>query len=221
MEDKFHLSREESILIAKKYLKESVYRSAHLEGIQVTFPQTEAILEDAMVQNVTSKDICKICDLRDAWEYLLLHLDEPLDLVFLENIHEIIAKEDLPWNYLGKIRDIVVRISGTSFMPEIPSSEEIHKSLINLLSISNATERAIETLLYLMRLQPFVDGNKRVATFACNKILIENGCGIFSVPVEYTQTFSEKLVHYYTTNESSDLKQFIYDYCIDGITFSS
>ena len=41
MPDRFEMSREDAVFVAKKYLKESVYRSAFLEGIAVTFPQTE------------------------------------------------------------------------------------------------------------------------------------------------------------------------------------
>ena len=42
----------------------------------------------------------------------------------------------------------------------------------------NITDRAIRTGLWLMRCQVFKDGNKRIGSFAINKILIENGKGI-------------------------------------------
>ena len=69
--DKFEMSREDAVFVAKKYLKESVYRSAFLEGIAVTFPQTEEILDGAVVSNVSAKDISKVFGIRDGWKYIL------------------------------------------------------------------------------------------------------------------------------------------------------
>lgn len=63
--DKYNLSREDGILLAKKYLKESVYRSAHLDGMAVTFPQIEVILENAIVSGVPAKDVAKVFGFRD------------------------------------------------------------------------------------------------------------------------------------------------------------
>lgn len=54
-------------------------------------------------------------------------------------------------------------------------------------------------MLWIMRNQIFKDGNKRVATMIANKVLIENGCGIVSVPVELDGTFKSMLVNYYET----------------------
>lgn len=216
--DKYNLTREENVFVAKKYLKDSVYRSAYLEGMAVTFPQTEAILENAVVNNVSAKDIAKVIDLRNAWEYLLENLDSALDLKYLEDLHEIIAREDVPWDRLGKIRTENVRISGTSYLPDVPNIESVNKSIDEILSSdASDTDKAITMLLYLMRAQLFLDGNKRIATFVCNKILIANGRGIFSLPPELKEEFAEKLIAFYETNQMDDLKQFIYDNCLSGL----
>ena len=49
------------------------------------------------------------------------------------------------------------------------------KKFTEIKKIENITERAITTMLWIMRSQMFMDGNKRVASMFCNKILIENG----------------------------------------------
>lgn len=216
--DKFHLSREDNVFVAKKYLKDSIYRSAFLEGIAVTFPQTEAILEEAQVSDVSTKDISKIFGLRDGWRYVLENLDAEINPKFLEDLHQLIAREDVPWDRLGKLRTENVRFSGTNYIPEIPSSEKIHSEIVKILA-SNATDtdRAITLMLYIMRAQPFLDGNKRVGTLVCNKVLVSTGRGIFSLPPELKQEFSEKLVKFYETNEASEIKQLIYDNCLTGL----
>lgn len=216
--DKFNLTREESIFVAKKYLKDSIYRSAFLEGIAVTFPQTEAILENATVNNVPAKDIAKVFGLRDGWEYILNNLDAPLDLKYLEDLHQIIAKEDVPWDRLGKLRTENVRISGTNYIPDLPDSNTIHAELTNILTADiTDTDKAITLMLYLMRTQLFLDGNKRVATMACNKVLVATGHGIFSLPPELKEQFTTELVEYYETGDMDALKTLIYDNCITGL----
>ena len=185
----------------------------------VTFPQTEAILENAVVNNVSAKDVAKVIELRDAWEYILNNLDAPLDLKYLEDLHEIIAREDVPWDRLGKLRVENVRISGTNYLPALPQSEDVHAQLDSILNTSGATDtdKAITMLLYLMRAQLFLDGNKRVATMACNKILISTGHGIFSLPPELKEEFAGKLIKYYEDGQMDELKQFVSTYCLTGL----
>lgn len=72
-------------------------------------------------------------------------------------------------------------------------------------------------MCYLMKTQFFSDGNKRTAMLFANKLMIENGKGIISVPVEEDANFGEKLTKYYETNNMDDLKKFIYDKCVNGI----
>lgn len=216
--DKYDLDREDSVFVAKKYLKESVYRSAHLEGIAVTFPQTEVILENGTVNNIPAKDISKVIALKNAWEYILDNLDTETNLKTLEDLHEIIAHEDVPWDKLGKLRAEAVRISGTNYLPEIPNPEKIHQDIQEILgSDSTDTDKAITLGLYIMRAQPFLDGNKRVGTLIANKILIEKGRGIFSLPPGLKEEFGEKLVRFYETNEMDDIKKFIFENCLTGI----
>lgn len=87
------------------------------------------------------------------------------------------------------------------------------------MKIENATERAIESMLYGMRAQLFWDGNKRTSTICANKIMIENGVGIIKVPDNKLEEFHRLLSDFYTTNDRMKIKQFIWDECIDGIMF--
>lgn len=67
-----------------------------------------------------------------------------------------------------------------------------------------------------MRCQPFKDGNKRIGSYVINKILIQNGCGIFNVPVKLDGKFKQYLVDFYETNDPDFLKQWIFEHCMDG-----
>ena len=72
-------------------------------------------------------------------------------------------------------------------------------------------------MLYIMRKQMFIDGNKRVAMLFANKILIDNGCGIITIAQNLQEAFYEKLIKYYENGKMLDLKEWIYNNCIDGL----
>jgi len=114
-----------------------------------------------------------------------------------------------------------VQITGTEYIPEVPKQEEVERQVEKIMAIENATERAIEYMLYGMRAQLFWDGNKRTSTICANKIMIENGTGIMKVPDNKLEEFNQLLSEFYTTNDSSKIKPFLYNYCIDGITFEN
>lgn len=217
MENKYTMSQKENIFIAKRMLVDSVYKSANLEGIAVTFAQTIDILNDVNVENIKPSEIGKVCCLRDAWNYVLENINLNTDLAYIENVHQLVTKTELEYKYIGTIRTENVLISGTSWRPEIPNPENLHKELMELLKINNETDRALSIMLWIMRNQIFKDGNKRVATIIANKILIEHGCGIISIPVEFDGKFKTMLVEYYETNDMKKIKQWLYDNCIDGI----
>lgn len=215
--DKFDMTKEDNIFNAKRIMVDSIYKQANLEGIAVTFADTQSILNNVNIENITPTEISKICCLRDGWSYLFEHIDDAVDLIFLKTIHELIARFDVPYRYLGKLRNEDVMISGTDWRPELPDADKIYKDLQKLNQIECITDRALSVGLYIMRSQMFKDGNKRVGTFAANKILIANGKGIFNVPVKLDGLFKQKLVDYYESNDNEELKLWIADNCLDGV----
>ncbi len=217
MKDRFKMSPEDNVFLAKRVLVDSIYWQANLEGIAVTFEETQDVLNDVNVSKLTPTEVNKVCCLRDGWKYLFDHLDCRIELVFLMEIHELIARFDVDYKYLGKWRTDDVMISGTRWRPSLPDSEEIHLKLQQFSKIENATQRAFTTGLWLMRCQPFKDGNKRVGSFVIYKILIENGAGIFNVPVELDGLFKEKLVRYYESDDCDELSEWTWRECLDGV----
>lgn len=217
MENKYNMTQEDNILMAKRLLVDAVYKSANLEGIAITFAETNDIINDVNVQNIKPTEISKVCCLRDAWKYIIENIDEELHLGFIQDVHTLIAKSELSYKDLGTLRTNGVLISGTIWRPELPNMTKIYDEFTKIQKIDNATDRAITMMLWIMRTQMFKDGNKRVATLICNKILIQNGNGIMSVPVELDGKFKTLLVKYYEKNDMSEIKQWVYDNCIEGI----
>ena len=50
-----------------------------------------------------------------------------------------------------------------------------------------------------------------------SKIMIDNGCGIITISGANQPIFFEKLIKYYETQDSKDLKEWLYETSIDGI----
>ena len=217
MENKFNLTLEQKVFLAKRNIVDNVYANARMEGINVTFPQTQTILEGVNVPNLKIDEIQVILNLRDAWNYVINNVNKELNLDFICKVNEFVARnESLEW---GKLRNGKVTISGTDYIPEIPEKEKVEENIIKILNIENATERAIEYMLYGMRNQLFWDGNKRTSTIIANKILIENGAGIIKVSDKNLEEFNKLLSEFYTTNNKERIKEFLYNKCIYGIEF--
>ena len=51
------MDKKANIFLAKKLFTELVFNTAYIEGVNVTFPQTQAIIDGAIVNNVPVSDI--------------------------------------------------------------------------------------------------------------------------------------------------------------------
>lgn len=217
MQAKFNMTREENIFVAKRNIVDYIWKSARLEGLNVTFPQTYAIYEQARLKEVDVDTVLKITNLKHGWRLILDNIDAPLDLDFICKVHGEVARgEALAW---GTLRTGRVGISGTDYIPPVPDKTAVEKRLAALLEIDEPTERAISLMLWGMKSQLFWDGNKRTSMMVANKVMIENGCGILSVPVDLIEDFNTVLSDYYSNDTFFEAKQFVYDFCIDGIEF--
>lgn len=216
MEPKFNLTVEENVFIAKRNIVDYIWKSAKLEGLAVTFPETEAIYNGMGVSGVKVNDIVAINNLKHAWQFLFDSLDYPTNFAYISELNRIVGEGNLIYT-AGYIRSVPVSIGGTSWKPDLPIEVDIKQQISEILNISSPTERAITLMLYCMRKQIFLDGNKRTSMLASNHVMIKNGCGIISVPIEDQLKFRELLIDFYESNDMTVIKRFVYDKCIDGI----
>ena len=166
----------------------------------------------------TIEDINAIYDLKHAWQFLLDNISEELNLAFVRKVHMILGRYTII--NAGTFRRDEVRIGGTDWIPELPDEKKAESELGNILESKTASiSKALDLTVYLMRAQLFYDGNKRIAMLIGNKLMIENGQGIISVAQKDIKDFYKLLASYYETGDQSDLKQFLYDHCINGMMF--
>lgn len=215
MQDKYNMTKEQNIFFAKRNIVDSIWRSSHIEGIDVTYPETQKLYDGGNVARLRLDEIQIINNLKHAWLFVLNSIDGENDLNLLKSINSLVGSNviDRP----GQIRTYEVRIGGTNWIPKLPNEEEVQLALEEFQKIECITERAITIMCYLMRTQFFSDGNKRTAMLFANKIMIQNGKGVITIPVEEDEHFGEELTKYYETNNIESLKEFIYNKCIEGI----
>lgn len=220
MKPKFNMTREQNIFVAKRNIVDYIYKSAKLEGLGVTYPDTEAIYNGAAAPGVKVSDIIAVNNLKHAWQFLLDTLDISLDYALVCKFNQFVGGNNLIYN-AGYIRTLPVSIGGTNWKPGMPVEEDIKAELNQLALTPNITERAIDTMLYCMRGQFYLDGNKRTAMLAANHIMIANGHGIISVPEDLIRDFTQTLLNFYESGIKEPIAQFVYDNCIDGLGFSN
>ena len=203
-----------NIDFARKNLVDSIYKQAVLEGVAATYSDIEDIINGGKVKNMTPSDVEKVINLKHAWEFIMNKdvVSYPSNYAILCQINELVEEG---FSYTaGKIRSVPVKIGGTDYIPPIPFEDQVKQELQDILNQTSIIDKAIDSLLYIMRKQIFLDGNKRTAVIFANHILIKNGKGIIVIPAEKVDEYKKLLVNYYETNDDAGIKKFIVDCCL-------
>jgi Fic family protein len=193
--------RYRSMVMAKRDIVKTLWRTTLIELPSMTFPDTQKIFNGEIPAGVTGKDITIVNNLKRAWSFLLENTEYNIDWSYISEYNHIIGDGvvDSP----GSLRHTPVRISGTSWVPDVPSFDSIHSTLERIMDDPDGERRSIRVFLAICRGQWFNDGNKRTAIMAANHMLIHTGVGIFSIPDASDSEFRNMIVHYYETDDDS------------------
>ena len=198
---------------ARANMKTIIYDQAVLEGVSTTFPDTELILENGKVNNVSSEDVLKIINLKHAWEFIF-----DKDVILSKSSYYVcqyIAKLVNEGFYRegGRIRTVPVSIGGSSYIPPIPFENDVKEEIDLIINSSiDDIDKSIELALYVMKTQIFVDGNKRTGIIFANHFLISKGKGLLVVPYDLVREFKKMLVQYYEYGDNQ-IKEFLKEKC--------
>ena len=199
---------------ARANMKSLIYDQAILEGISTTFPDTEAIIDNGKVNNMSTEDVMKIINLKHAWEFIL-----DKDVVLAPTnyyVSQYIAKLINEGFYFegGRIRQIPVSIGSSSYKPPLPIENVVREKISDIINSSlDDIDKAIELTLFVMKTQVFIDGNKRTAIIFANHYLISKGKGLLAVPFELVPEFKKLLIAYYEGYDIDSIKKFLKKKC--------
>ncbi len=196
------LTRQQNIFLAKKTFTELVFNTAYIEGCNVTFPQTQTIIDGAVVSGISVDDIQTVLNLRDGWKFIINSVDEPLTLEYVCKVNEYVSRnESLEW---GVLRKGTVGVG--DFMPTIPVKEDVLKEIDRIIKIDDPIDEALEYFAYACKQQLFWDGNKRTSTMFASMFFIDNGQGVLTIGKNHAEEFNITLNNWYLKNELRPLK---------------
>lgn len=188
------MSYNQNVKFVRNNLDKYIYESMRLARYNVTkeFCKAEPDLnseEGIALRNFkkTYKFILETHDLEPNYEYLL-DIHTILMNGLLANINNELTEDQVEYLY----------------------------KMINQPAKSN-TEIAIDVMLYILDKRLFEDGDVRAAVLFANKIMIENGCGFISIPVEKDDEFRAFIKEAKVRDNSPEFKKWIATYCIKGV----
>jgi len=125
-------------------------------------------------------------------------------------IHTLLATNLIHDQYLGTIRDVVVKIWASSYTPldsNSQLSEEFDLFLKKLNKIENPFEQSLFILVFIPYFQIFFDLNKRTSRIACNIPLISHGLPPLSLLQVSERDYIDAILWIYELNDPSLLSE--------------
>lgn len=214
VDEELPINVSKNIDFARKHLADTIYKQAILEGVATTLSDTESIIEGGVVNDMSSEDILKVINLKHAWEFILNKnvIMSKTDYSVLCMINRLV--EEGFYYSPGMLRTTPVKIGGTSWTPELPDEATIKEDINDILNSNQSNiDKAIDLLLYIVRTQAFIDGNKRTSIIFANHLLIGKGGGIIVIPTEKVEEYKKLLINYYETGNDEKIKKFLVEKC--------
>lgn len=210
--------QQKAIFLAKKQLSIFVCDSVNLEGIPMTLPEIQTLMDGVTVGGHKLSDQQIALNQIEAWKALFLSLETDsfrFAKDFVCQLHAIAAKDEaLEW---GHFRTSGVTIAGTiSYTPPVAEKlDGIFSELVDALQkIDDPIDRGIHVFLTMARTQFFFDVNKRLGRLMMNGILLENGAAAINVPAKRQLEFNTLMLKFYETGNQIEMNQFLRS-CID------
>lgn len=206
-----------AIALARREISVLVYEAVQLEGINMTLPEIQTLLEGVTVGGHKISDQQIALNQGDAWKALfddVVGNKFSLSSRYALFLHGIAGKEEAL--ELGCFRSGGVKIAGTDYLP--PAFLELPVLFDEVVAraekIADIVDRAIFIFLVMARTQFFYDVNKRMGRFMMNGVLLSHGYPVINVPVKRKLEFNELMLDFYSSNKQGPMNQFLRS-CID------
>lgn len=194
------------------------YYSGKIEGNTYTLVETESLLLDNITSEKRYDDAKMLKNLYNTFiselEYIHKeHNQETIDERTLLRVHTMISNELVDFSESGRYRNRPVRITGTAYIPP-KSQTEIITSVNDVFCqadlIDNPIEKAVFVHCNIARIQPFIDGNKRVSRMLEAVVYMNSGLvPPFSTADKDILDYRKAIVHFYESNDYKPYFEFV------------
>ena len=206
-----------AIMLARRQLSELVWDAVNLEGINVTLPEVQTLLEGVTIGGHRVSDQQIVLNQVTAWRTLFEWIEKGKFELSAEKacaLHLIAAKDEaLEW---GRFRSGGVTIAGTDYMP--PGAQELpalfKKMVEEALGLEDIYDQAIFVFLTMARVQFFYDVNKRMGRFMMNGILLNAGFPAINLPAKKKLEFNRLMLEFYSSGDQQPMNTFLRS-CLD------
>ncbi len=206
-----------ALMLAKRQLSEFVFDAVNLEGINMTLPEVQTLLEGITVGGHTLSDQQITVNQGNAWRLLFEWIERDEFTVSAEKacaLHAAAGKEEaLEW---GRFRSGGVFIAGTDYLPppvtELPA--RFAAMLADLAQMDDIYDQAIHIFLTMARCQFFYDVNKRMGRFMMNGHLLQHGYPALNLPAKRQLEFNTLMLAFYASGDETAMNAFLRS-CMD------
>lgn len=198
-------------VLIDKYLVDYVYNAARIEGVNTKYLDTKLLVDENIEPNLDADKIIILKNLKDAYKALKddEFLQKPIDVLTMNDVNRIINGRGLVHS-AGQFRTEEVYITNCKYVPPMPGPYYVNSDILDIIQKEgDPLEKGIELYLYIMRTQPYIDGNKRTANVFANLYLLQNDCPIISVHADKKRQFLLELSKFYETNDRSKITKLI------------
>ena len=192
---------------------EWTYNSNAIEGNTMSRQETMLILKEGLtISGKSMREHLEVTNHKNAIDYLaeLLTKVEPITQRDILSIHNLIL-EGIDNQYAGKLRDVEVYISGSTYKPPRPDKLQNLMLEFSKWLVDQQESKALHPVRFaaqahfkLVDIHPFVDGNGRTARLLMNFILMKYG-----YPIAVFECESNKRQAYYSALELGHKDNFL------------
>ena len=212
-----HPNPAKALMLAKRQLSELVCDAVNLEGINMTLPEVQTLLDGITVGGHKLSDQQITVNQGNAWRLLFQWIEQGEFTVSAEKacaLHAVAGKEEaLEW---GRFRTGGVFIAGTDYMPppvaELPA--RFGAMVADLAQIDDIYDQAIHLFLTMARCQFFYDVNKRMGRFMMNGHLLSHGYSAINLPAKRQLEFNTLMLAFYASGDEAAMNAFLRS-CLD------
>lgn len=186
------------------------WKSSQMEGNTYSLIDTEILIKDRVeAKGHKKEEAIMILNHKNAIDYIFSNKEKfkKIDLFQIEKVHDLLVRD---MGVKSGIRTGKVRIIGTRYTPmenRIKITKIMHDAIERINLLASPFSKALASILMISYIQPFEDGNKRVARMLGNAVLLVNNICPLSYRSVNEADYKKGILLFYEQNSANFFKK--------------